>query len=137
MTELKDAAFIEVEAGVRYWEDASVNGAPDEDGTLIPFREGDLWRPKINLETGAVVDWPEGMTADVHYKVCDAGTYWLLDANGSRIAKREDNYVPGAFLCHGDNGYGDYIILSIGADGKIASYSRPTPKPEDWELLAA
>ena len=34
---------IEVNAGVRYWEDAIVNGVEDSEGDLIPCREGDLW----------------------------------------------------------------------------------------------
>jgi hypothetical protein len=32
--------YIEVEAEVRYWEDASVNGQEDTDGKLMPFRFG-------------------------------------------------------------------------------------------------
>jgi transcriptional regulator with PAS, ATPase and Fis domain len=41
------------------------------------------------LATGRVLDWPKGTTAEVHYKVCDAGCYWLEDANGKRL-KREN-----------------------------------------------
>ena len=33
--------YIEVSAGVRYWEDATINGATDTDGTLTPMRKGD------------------------------------------------------------------------------------------------
>lgn len=32
---------LEVRAGVRYWEDATVNGNEDSEGELIPCREGD------------------------------------------------------------------------------------------------
>ncbi|AZO45902.1 hypothetical protein EJ076_34875 [Mesorhizobium sp. M7D.F.Ca.US.005.01.1.1] len=128
---MKDARFILGHAGVRYWEDAEVNGVEDEDGTLIPGREGDRWKVKIDLPTGKVVDWPEGTTADIHYKVCDEGEYWLLDAAGNKIAYRE-GYVPGDFLCHGDNGYGDYIILKVGPDGQIADYERPEIVQEEW-----
>jgi hypothetical protein len=39
------ATYIEVSAGVRYWEDATVNGTEDADGTLIPARKGDTWAP--------------------------------------------------------------------------------------------
>ena len=62
---------LRVSAGVRYWEDASVNGVEDTDGTLIPFRKGDLWCPIIDLETGQIYDWPAGANAYIHYKVCD------------------------------------------------------------------
>lgn len=134
-TQIQAAAFIEVEAGVRYWEDGTVNGVDDEDGSRIPCRVNDAWCPTIELATGRIVDWPDGITADVHYKVCDDGRYWLLDADGRRVAKYKDDYVPGSFLCHGDNGYGDYIILCIGADGHIADYERPEIDPAMWSAM--
>ena len=33
------ATYIEVSAGVRYWEDATINGATDTDGTLTPMHD--------------------------------------------------------------------------------------------------
>ena len=54
---------LHVVAEVRYWEDSSVNGQDDTEGTLIPFRDGETWRPVIRLEDGVLVNWPEGMTA--------------------------------------------------------------------------
>lgn len=117
--------FIEVCADVRYWDDATVNGAEDTNGTLIPFRKGNSWGPVIRLADGQVMNWPEGMEADIHYKVCDAGEYWLQDESGKRIAKWAGYYVPDDFLCHGDTGYGDYIIFKVGQDGKIIRYRQP------------
>lgn len=131
---MKNATHILVAAGVRYWEDAEVNGVEDTEGTLIPGRCGDIWEASINLEDGRFENWPAGTTADIHYKVCDAGEYWLLDANGNRVAYRE-GYVPTSFLCHGDNGYGDYIILKVGGDGKIAEYERPSIEADEWQPL--
>jgi len=126
---------IIVEAGVRYWEDATVNGKEDTDGTLIPFRRGDYWHPIIELRTGKVVDWPQGMTADIHYKVCDDGEYWLGDASGKKSAKWTGHYVPNAFLCVGDNGYGDYIILKISGDGSIVEWKQPAIVAAEWKRL--
>ena len=123
---MQQAEYIEVSAGVRYWDDASVNGVSDEDGTLIPFRTGDLWCPVIRLADGAVIDWPQGMTASIHYKVCDQGEYWLQNAERTRIAKWGGYYVPNDFLCHGDEGFGDYIIFNVGADGLIERWKRPS-----------
>ena len=60
-----EVAFLQVSAEVRYWEDAAINGAEDEAGTLIPFRNGDLWEPVIDLVAGRIVDWPEGVVADI------------------------------------------------------------------------
>jgi hypothetical protein len=119
------ATYIEVSAEVRYWEDAEVNGVEDNGGTLIPFRTRDCWTPVIRLSDGQVTGWPQGTTADIHYKVCDAGEYWLLNDKRERVAKWAGFYVPGDFLCHGDEGYGDYIILKIGADGRIAGWRVP------------
>lgn len=118
------ATYIEVSAGVRYWEDAIVNGSMDADGTLIPLRKGDCWSPVIRIADGMVMDWPQGTTADVHFKVCDEGEYWLLDDDRKRVAKWAGFYVPD-FLCPGENGYGDYIILKVGADGLIEKWSAP------------
>jgi hypothetical protein len=132
---MDNAAFIEVSAGVRYWEDATVNGAEDTDGK-IPLRLGDTWEPVIDLRTGAIKDWPAGTTASVHYKVCDAGLYWLQDQDGKRIAKWRDYYVPDDFLCPCTNGYGDYIILEIDTDGKINGWRNPGVDDDEWEVLA-
>ena len=123
--------YIEVEAEVRYWEDAIVNGQEDTDGTLIPFRFGPKWCPVIRLADGWIVNWPEGTTADVHFKVCDQGEYWLATEEG-RVAKWRDSYVPNRFLCHGDTGYGDYIIFKVGADGKIEGWKPPEIEADMW-----
>ena len=124
--------ILKVEAAVRYWEDGTVNGVEDIDGTLMPFREGEMWKPRINLETGTVLDWPQGVVAAVHYKVCDAGQYWLCDANETTKLQWAGYYVPDQFLCKGDTGYGDYIILNIGADGRIADWTVPVIIPDQW-----
>lgn len=138
MTDLAtQASHIEVEAEVRYWEDAAVNGVEDADGTLIPGRDGDLWKVRIDLAQGRIEDWPAGIAADIHYKVCDAGEYWLADHAGRRIAKWRGGYVPSAFLCHGDSGFGDYIIMSVSDDGTISNYARPSIEAERWAALAA
>ncbi len=123
--------FLEVSAKVRYWEDAHVNGDRDIDGTMTPFRNGDLWVPTIRLSDGKVMDWPEGMTAEIYYKVCDEGEYWLRSAS-RRLFKYRDYYVPDSYLCHGDEGFGDYIILNIGPDGIIKDWHEPRFDSEHW-----
>lgn len=124
--------YIEVNAGVRYWEDATVNGTEDTDGVLIPMRKGDCWAPVIRLADGMVMDWPEGTQADIHYKVCDQGEYWLLNEAQKRVAKWKGYYVPNDFLVHGGNGYGDYIIFTVGGDGLIAGWKPPAVDIEQW-----
>jgi hypothetical protein len=128
------ASFIEVDAGVRYWEDAMLDGDWDHTGE-IPLRDGERWKPVINLQTGHIMAWPEGVEADVHYKVCDDGEYWLLDDTCRRIAKWKGYYVPNDFLCVGDNGYGDYIIFKVGGDGAIIGWRNPGIDTDQWETL--
>ncbi len=117
--------YIEIDAQVRYWEDAAINGINDDNGTLTPLKIGDCWCPVIRLSDGVVMDWPTGVVADINFKVCDAGEYWLLDENKQRIAKWCGYYVPDEFLCPGKNGYGDYIILNISAEGFILNWKQP------------
>jgi len=131
-----NAKYIEVSAQVRYWEDTTINGVDDEDGNLVPFKDGELWRPTIDLDNGMVKNWPEGMTGSIHYKVCDQGEYWLQDESGERIAKWKGYYVPDSFLCHGDHGFGDYIIFNVGNDGKIADWRKPKIENDKWEPVA-
>lgn len=127
-----EVEFLHVCAEVRYWEDAIVNGVEDGDGSLIPCRTGECWTPSIRLSDGQVGNWPVGVEADIHYKVCDQGEYWLADTNGNRVAKWVGHYVPDDLLCIGDNGYGDYIILKIGVDGRIKGWNQLNIDAEQW-----
>lgn len=123
-------AFLRARCGVRYWEDGTVNGVEDADGSRIPCRDGTAadndrlgggnWCPTIDLVTGKIEGWPEGTTASIHYKVCDDGDYELLDADRN-VVKAIEGYVPG-MMCPEDNGYGDYVIMEIAADGTIAKW---------------
>lgn len=131
-----DPRYIEVRAEVRYWEDATVNGTEDADGTLIPRRNGDLWCPVIRLSDGVILDWPAGVCASIHYKVCDQGEYWLLDAQRVRIAKRLSDYVPDSLLCPKESGDGDYIIFDVDSQGKIIGWSRPEIAEEEWKRIS-
>ena len=128
---MNNAKYIEVNAGPRYWEDAYLNGKEDTDGN-IPLREVDRWRPVIRLEDGQVMDWTPGFSAQVHYKVCDDGEYWLLDGNGWRIAKYGSDYVPDGFLAQDGSGFGDYIIMNIDSTGKIENWKKPEVKQDNW-----
>jgi hypothetical protein len=119
-----EVRLLLVNAGVRYWEDAKVDGMQDEEGTLIPCvdRDNGNWCPLIDIETGIIQNWDKGTVASVHYKVCDDGTYALMTAD-KEVIKSVEGYVPSC-LCIGENGYGDYIIMDIDENGKIA----------DWEM---
>jgi hypothetical protein len=116
-----DVKFLFADMGVRYWEDGVVNGqVDDDDNPQMPKAENGRWKLTINLETGAVIGWPRGTTASVHYKVCDDGEYALLEGDG-KVVKKIDGYVPSMLAPDGD-GYGDYVILSIDAEGLISNW---------------
>lgn len=110
-----------IDAGVRYWEDANVNGVEDKGGVLIPCRDGNRWKPIVDIETGIIVNWEQGTSAEIHYKVCDDGEYWLRDELGNNIVKSKGYYVP-SFL--GD--MGDYLVLNVCKNGFIDNWSFDT-----------
>jgi len=121
---------LHVEAGVRYWEDTEINGEPDtENGDNIPCKEGELWKPIIDLDTGKILNWEQGKKADVHYKVCDAGSYFIKDDEGNTVLSIEQDYVP-SLLCPKEAGYGDYIIMDIDENGFIQNWK---PDLSDFE----
>lgn len=133
---MERSKFLIVEAGVRYWDDAVVNGEQDtEDGDLIPFNDKGIWRPIIRLQDGQILNWPEGVTADIHYKVCDSGEYFLSEDSVTKNWKWKGHYVPNRLLCVGDNGYGDYIIFKVGQDGKIIDWVEPELDEEHWDKM--
>jgi len=117
----RKAAFLQVSAGVRYWEDAKVDGVEDTEGDLIPCRDGDYWTPFIDITFGQILNWEKGKTADIHYKICDDGTYTLLDADKNVIIEKE-GYVPD-IMCPRGGGYGDYIIMEVDAGGFIQNWT--------------
>lgn len=131
MFDIKKARFIEVDAGVRYWEDGFINGIADVDGK-IPFRKDDGWMPTIDLRTGRVLDWPEGVEARVYYKVCDAGLYWLLNNDKQRIAKAKGHYVPDELQITDSRKCGNYIIMTIFDNGRIDNWSVPDLDTTKW-----
>ena len=124
---------VDVEADVRYWEDAVVDGVVDEDGSRIPGKEGDTWRIRIQRAGGRIEDWPAGKVARIHYKVCDQGEYWLSRPDGIRVAKWKGHYVPGDQLGHRSGG--DYIVMDVDADGMIEGYEPVDIDEQRWEPL--
>lgn len=130
--------YLQAHCGVQFWEDGHVNGECDTDGSRIPCRKGTAanndhlgggeWMPLIDLDTGKIVDWPQGTTAQVHYKVCDDGQYDLLDENRN-VVSSISGYVP-PMMCPGCGG-SDYVIMSIGADGTIKNWRVDLDRWED------
>jgi len=115
-----DIQILKVKAKVRYWKDATVNDIEDVDGDRIPCRIGNDWCPLINVNSGIIINWIKGVTADIHYKVCDEGEYQLKDKDGEIVVTKE-GYVP-AIMCPEENGFGDYIIMKVNEEGQILNW---------------
>lgn len=115
---------LNVKAEVRYWEDSKVNGENDTDnGENMPCRNGGLWCPIIDIATGKILNWEQGKTASIHYKICDCCGWELIDKEGDTVLSAEDGYVPNT-LSPKKSGYGDYIIMDIDENGII----------QDWDF---
>lgn len=115
-----EVKYLLAEVGARYWEDSEVDGVEDVKGDLIPCRDGEYWKPLIELETGKIVNWEIGKTAKIHYKSCDDNLFKLLDEKQEVVVSR-DGYVID-MMCPAENGYGDYVIMSILEDGTIEDF---------------
>ena len=123
--------FLQVGAGVRYWENGTVDGVEDTDGELMPCIEGENWSPLIELETGKILNWEQGKKASTYYKVCDCCVVSMLDEN--RVThKTVEGYVP-SILCPKENGYGDYVIMDIDENGMIQNWKPSLDWLDDYE----
>lgn len=112
---------LEVNAGVRWWEDAEVDGFQESvEGENIPCKEGDRWKPIIDIDKGVITNWEQGKVANVQYKVCDDGIYTLKDDKGNIITERA-GYVP-AILCPSGYCCGGYIVIRIDENGAIENW---------------
>jgi hypothetical protein len=106
-----DVAKIRMFVAVRY---------DDEDMPYdFPFRKGDGWAVTIDAETGQIQDWPQGIAYDLHMKVVDCGSYFLLDAQDRVLGSIEHDYVPDCI----PGEYGDYIDFKIDEGGKITNWN--------------
>lgn len=115
-----NAKTVKVDAGVRYWEDATINGVEDVDGSLTPCRAEDRWMPEIDIDTGVISNWEKGKTASIHFKVCDDGEYCIIDDLGEgRLLV--NGYVPST-MCPKESGCGDYIIMDVDSNGLISDW---------------
>lgn len=110
--------YVKVHLPVRY---------EDEDMPYnFPLRNGDWWTAVIDIDSGKILDWPQGKSGEFYMKVCDEGSYYLLNENNKVIAQIERDYVPNQLLPP-DDGYGDYVCFVIDETGIITNwYSRPS-----------
>lgn len=108
-----DITHVRLSVAVRYEEEDMPND--------FPFREHDMWNPVIEMATGKIVDWPKGLAHDLHMKVCDQGSYHLVDASGVTVLSIENDYVPNDLI---PGEFGDYIEMKIDEDGVITNWPK-------------
>lgn len=77
----------------------------------------------IDVDDKKVVDWYETTgEVSIFAKVRDEGVYKYYDKDGKIIQTIEDEYVPN-FLQVNENGYGDYLNLTISKNGVIENFN--------------
>ena len=91
-----------------------VNYGDEDMATDFPNRKGDIWEAVIDIESGKIRMW-DGGKKQFFMKVCDAGSYFLLDQKNNPLAAIEGNYVPQCIP--GQDG--DYVDFKIAEDGTI------------------
>lgn len=127
--------FFRADVSPISFEDGEVNGeCDDEDEPRIPCVNEDFrWNILIDIKTGKVLNWVDGVYADVYYKVVDDGIYTAYD-NNMHIVKKIEDYVPKLMDFDdrdGSFGFGDYMGLIINENGYIENW----PSGEDLEFF--
>lgn len=127
--------LLYVRTHIRHCEDADIDNITDIDD--FQMREGAVslmpcmtyneetgeyfWEPIIDVSNGKIINWKKGKTANVCYKVVDECALKYQKPNGTQTEYVED-YVPD-FLSPDENGYGDYMYMSIDENGYIADWN--------------
>lgn len=102
VTEKMNIVKVQMDLAVRY---------DDEDVPFdFPLRKGDTLSLWVDMATGEIADWPKDQDMDLCMKVCDEGSYRLIDEKGIPIAIIESNYVPHGVV---PGKYGDYVDFKI------------------------
>lgn len=111
VTKIVDVKYVEICVAVRYGDEDMPYDAP--------MRVGDKWNALIDIDQGRVIDWPQGEKLKFSMKICDEGTYILLDADENEVYRIDEDYVPNSLL---PGEYGDYLSLDIDETGKITNW---------------
>ena len=86
-----------------------------------PLVSKSMWSGIINLKIHKLLNWkPEYGDLYLQAKICDSGTYFLLDKEKKAICKIA-GYVPNGLIPDQDD-CRDYIRLKINSDGTIENW---------------
>lgn len=114
-----DIKFLRMEIPVRYGEEDIPND--------FPGRTDDVLSLLVDVESREIIGFPKDFCYNVHMKVCDEGSYYLLDANKEELLKLENYYAPNEFV---PGSYGDYVELNI-VNGVIENWLK-NPKIDEF-----
>lgn len=85
----------------------------------FPLRKGNIFDITISVEDGTILNFPLDVKKHINMKVCDEGSYELLDLNKEIIAAIYQTYVPDSYTIPGE--WGDYVDFKI-SNGKITNW---------------
>ena len=119
--------YVVIDIAPRYIGDSEDDDMPSDFPLLN--EEKTQWRAKVNIDTGIIEGWPHGDAREMFVKVCDAGIFSLLDAQGNELAKL-DGYVPHGVV---PGEYGDYVSLKIDENGRITNWPKSPDVDEFFE----
>ena len=109
-TKQVNVQYIKLSIPVRY---------DDEDMPYdFPLRDGDIWEATINIDNNQIENWPQGQSGKFSIKVCDEGSYFLLNENKEVVGEIIENYVPNDVI---PGKYGDYVNMNIDETGKVVN----------------
>ena len=127
IVEEREVFKIRANVNIRYSNGFSINGEDRAESEFenLPCFDAKLgksgrWNILIDVKTGIISDWKNGISVEMHAKVCDDGFYTFYDNEGNVIYESDNyEYVP---LFFPEQHYGDYLILSIDETGKITNW---------------
>lgn len=109
--EEREILAVRLELPVRYEEEDIPNDFPGRNGKSLV-----MVYDVISAGKGKVRDWPADRgDFDLHMKVTDEGSFYVLGEGDKELFAVKEYYVPD--WVPGE--YGDYVIMSIAADGSI------------------
>ena len=109
-TKQVNVQYIKLSIPVRY---------DDEDMPYdFPLRDGDIWEATINIDNNQIENWPQAQSGKFSIKVCDEGSYFLLNENKEVVGEIIENYVPNDVI---PGKYGDYVNMNIDETGKVVN----------------
>lgn len=111
-----EVKFVRLVLPVNYDEEE----IPDD----FPFRKEEVWEATIDIDTGAIQNWPKGKAVKMHLTVKDEGSYYVLDEHGKTVLLIESEYVPHCLI---PGSYGDVVLLDIDENGIVTNWpKKPT-----------